>query len=791
MGKNHASYEIDKDIVGTPIVDEHVMVALYELMQLTGDEKGDLFRVTSGFRNEDDWTKDASSHKHASAIDIGSGKDSKKLMSFFFKDYTVPGGQSKKSFNSHNHTYELTEEGAAFLKKHNVRILDERGRPGAAHWHFDFYNPGFENVDPDRTYDFYEKGKKSKSSTEPGAFNVVVYGNKSKTYQDNGLKETDEYKEIVNILKPDAKDGGKYGTVYNMGEDSNFVKNILPNLGEPRFDENFKSPITEENQKLLRDQVDFFNTLENLQKAEYTLTENEKLELDNKIYDSTLMFNDFLLGKKTGNKDLDNSSYRGIYKNNDDDTNRAIYLNFMEKELGLDNLDSNNPEDLGRKRSILNYLFATTDGENFARRLEGNEGSVFPLGINETRLENMFEDSNYTQENIYQYLKTPKLGSVSLDFVKDSGLKINLGPDNIYDATYGGKDKQQILLEGRRYKSFKEVDVSSLLKQKNTALDKILREQNLIDSRYGLDLATDYANNILGLDLSPPTTVDNVDTNQGIEDDEEVDEVEIESNIIDETAEDLAKKTKNQTPDLSKNKTFYPPLKSLTDTPTVSEEDASLLNQANTAVTALKAGAGLLQLGKAMQDIPAGEFPEISQAYQGYAAKMKQLSQTGLTASEKTAIRQDLTDAYQAGIKNVLRASGGNRGLFLANAGVLNSNRVEGLLKMGALDAATQRDNLKQYGEVLKIQETFNQKSGILAEQMKYDEAKRKSDLYGTLGSTLIGSAISDIAYATEKGRTSKAEDIFAKLLGSSITSAEIARDAQDDKSFSINFKTD
>ena len=75
---------------------------------------------------------------------------------------------------------------------------------------------------------------------------------------------------------------------------------------------------------------------------------------------------------------------------------------------------------------------------------------------------------------------------------------------------------------------------------------------------------------------------------------------------------------------------------------------------------------------------------------------------------------------------------------------------------------------------------------------MKYDEAKRKPDLYGTLGSTLIGLAISDIAYATEKGRTSKAEDIFAKLLGSSIPSAEIARDAQDDKSFSYkSFKTD
>ena len=178
--------------------------------------------------------------------------------------------------------------------------------------------------------------------------------------------------------------------------------------------------------------------------------------------------------------------------------------------------------------------------------------------------------------------------------------------------------------------------------------------------------------------------------------------------------------TNKQIPDLlkNKNKTFYPPLKSLTDTPTASKEDASLLNQANTAVTALKAEQLKVQLGKAMQDIPAGEFPEISQAYQGYVAKMNQLSQTGLTASEKTAINNILTDAYQAGVKNVLRASGGNRGFSLGyNAGVLNANRVEGLLKMGALDAATQRDNLKQYGEVLKIQETFNQKSGILAEQ--------------------------------------------------------------------------
>ncbi len=94
MGKNHASYKVDKGIVGTPEVDEHVMVALYELMQLTGGNKGDLFRLTSGFRK--DSKKKASSHKHASAIDIGSGNDSKKLMSFFLKIILFQKGNQKK-----------------------------------------------------------------------------------------------------------------------------------------------------------------------------------------------------------------------------------------------------------------------------------------------------------------------------------------------------------------------------------------------------------------------------------------------------------------------------------------------------------------------------------------------------------------------------------------------------------------------------------------------------------------------------------------------------------------------
>lgn len=788
MGKNHASYDIDEGIVGTPIVDEHVMVALYELMEKTGGNKGDLFRLTSGFRKDSE--KIASSHTHASAIDIGSGNDSKKLMSFFFKDYTVPGGQSKRSFNAHNHTYELTEEGAAFLKRHNMRILDERGRPGSAHWHFDFYNPGFENVDPNRTYSFHEKGKKSISSTKPGAFNVVVYGNKTKTYQDNGLQETDRYKQIVKILEPDAMDGGKYGTIYNMGLDSNFVKTVLPSLGTEI--KNLEKPIVQKFEEKesdglklqqLKQKVELFN---NIRTANYQFNEEEQKDLKKQIFDHTKKFHKWLEGEIELPELKDNSPSRN------DNANRKLYLKYLQENIKIDadgngtiktlkELSNSNIGELGRKRGFINYLHVLTDGNEYAKSIT-DEG---PMRLRDSNLLNMMQDSYYTPRKMQEHLSIPVEGELD-----DINAENFLNDDIFKEFVSKSKDAEgrvRYFPSPRHYESVARQGINDGTEDyfMKYILNQYIRDNDLNDENYSNEKAPDVADNIIKeevvTEVSPETEI--IDEE---EEDEEIDEevIDNETEIKIEDTEDKEEKKEDGT------KTFYPPLKSLTDTPTVSKEDASLLNQANTAVTALKAGAGLLQLGRAMQDIPAGEFPEISQAYQGYAAKMKQLSQTGLTASEKTAIRQDLTDAYQAGIKNVLRASGGNRGLFLANAGVLNSNRVEGLLKMGALDAATQRDNLKQYGEVLKIQETFNQKSGILAEQMKYDESKRKSDLYGTLGSTLIGSAISDIAYATEKGRTNKAEDIFTKLLGSSITSAEIARDAQDDAAFSINLKT-
>ena len=49
---------------------------------------------------------------------------------------------------------------------------------------------------------------------------------------------------------------------------------------------------------------------------------------------------------------------------------------------------------------------------------------------------------------------------------------------------------------------------------------------------------------------------------------------------------------------------------------------------------------------------------------------MKQMSESGLTAEEKASAHADLSKAYNLGVKNVMRAAGGSRAAFLANAGV-------------------------------------------------------------------------------------------------------------------------
>ena len=161
-------------------------------------------------------------------------------------------------------------------------------------------------------------------------------------------------------------------------------------------------------------------------------------------------------------------------------------------------------------------------------------------------------------------------------------------------------------------------------------------------------------------------------------------------------------------------------------------------------------------MSKAMEDIPIKEGHQLDGAWKAYMAQMREMSASGLSAEERASAKQDLSTAYNLGVKNVMRAAGGSRAAFLANAGVLNANRVKGLLKLHATDAALQRENLQNYGKALTFQQQHGQRKGEIDQKMAYNEAKRKSDIHGTIGATLIGEALKTVSYGLEKRNNKK-----------------------------------
>ena len=165
------------------------------------------------------------------------------------------------------------------------------------------------------------------------------------------------------------------------------------------------------------------------------------------------------------------------------------------------------------------------------------------------------------------------------------------------------------------------------------------------------------------------------------------------------------------------------------------------------ALTALQAGVGLIGLGKALKDIPVEERPKLSADFKAFQRMSKEMATSGMDPKTKYAMRNELTNAYNFGIKNALRASGGSRATFLANAGVLNANRVEGLLKMGALDSQQRLKNVEHYGKVLNFAEEFTLKGKTVENKAKYDEAVRKSQVWGTVGSSILGKILGDMSY--------------------------------------------
>jgi hypothetical protein len=1185
MGKG---YQIGSSPQKTQL-DEHAMVALFDLMGQIGETEDYLFRLNSAYRTKH---KKASSHAHASAIDIRStSNEHRALLDFFFEDYEIAPNQGTKNFNAHDHVYTLTPHGKAFLEKHNMRILDERGRPGAPHFHIDFYNPGHENVDLDKTYKFHDAHKGFVSGG--GGFNSVSYGNAWKTYKDNGYQDTQEYKNILASIEPDkVEDPHGHGFVYNIGKDSTFYNDTIPNrkniwksvtnneapiINEPNenIENNQEIPTIDGRLSLknFRDKDSHgFKISELKQNVErldglawnvHEFSEEEQADLKKQIHTHTKKFHRWLEGE------IDLDVLKDDYRGTDDDDNRRLYLKYLQEHITIDadgygtmktlkELSNANVGEVSKKRGFVKYLHQLTDGEEYAENITDTQDAWW---WNESKLENLFEDSNWVPNLMMTNLEIPLEGRISKDvyenYMQDPNFKNYLFKhstppgagagwgDTIPDqySLYMGKTPTGVIITSagnvnaqkgkggyanimtQHHVARYNEDPNLLI---NTILNKYIRNNDLDDENYTNDKASDTANDIIAkedeeankryqeyvkvvnekeknittkskpkegtadpqeiynylttekglshihamgmlaniagestfkigaigdggtsgglfqhhnssnaepgegrfdrmkkhvgddwatdwkgqidytLDVEKDSGLlsyleqnfeteedatfhfmkhferpadqsrENSDeryqklvTNFGSSDDfkggsvvsTEVtetaqwenplsDKKDLVSRIsVSSTEEGLARILKDNeeitgrdgaitvkgiraegnkliveanvpilgdkdtdfghfemkngqyvfvpgegyemfqssdavtqedrdifdafifgvqndtrfangvldvvkggegsvtggqlydtldtapdgwSPEVTvsseeKAEGFYATGKDGTvywntvdpndpnkrivtafgseeeyfahrkangfkedwsntnavvegseyeslynDARTkkrneedgiISSEDAKDNNknnhdnnqdekfnqEADNAITMLKVAGGVAGMGLAMKTLPIGDAPELGANFKAYMNKLEHLAESGLSAEEMASAKNDLSEAYHIGAKNVLRASGGSRGTFLANMGMLNANRVNGLIKLSALDQTVKRQNLQQLGQGLKLQETMNNRSGEISRKMEYEEELRKSNIQGAIGSSLIGSALQDLAYAHSK----------------------------------------
>lgn len=210
----------------------------------------------------------------------------------------------------------------------------------------------------------------------------------------------------------------------------------------------------------------------------------------------------------------------------------------------------------------------------------------------------------------------------------------------------------------------------------------------------------------------------------------------------------------------------YGPKKPKTQEEVDAEQNAlrdKRMRQAESVLSGLKAAAGVMSLSQALRD-PDVETPEISPLVIEALNKQKQLAESGLTAAEKAAAMQNLDNAYAGAMKNVLRASGGQRGLFLANQGVVDANRIAGLNQLAAEDAKLHRENIKQYNSLASAVGTMQLNRDMNVEQMRQTTLNNNRQVLSGIGQNLLSDALSDVSYYLNPNRK-KTEALTDQML--------------------------
>lgn len=384
----------------------------------------------------------------------------------------------------------------------------------------------------------------------------------------------------------------------------------------------------------------------------------------------------------------------GELKGSDNEIKNIYYKELSEK-IGIVNIDTNDPNALGRARGFIEYA-TTISNEELGERVGGDQ---FIDSKIEDALENWSNNVNWNLEA----LGIPKKGQLTTNTPLFSGSVTASGTT----STAPNKLSPDVELENIAEKDSELV--KEMAKTGESAAEladrKLLEKQALENSLEG--------------EITDPL--------EG----QEVEDIEEEDNIEDLLAEGKAEeKTESK----------------------VSTDKQEQMRKAEKVLSGLKAAAGILSLSKALKD-PEIETPELSPLITEAVEKQRQLSKSGLSSEEKAAAMSNLDSAYAGAMKNVLRASGGQRGMFLAGQGIVNAQRIKGLNELAALDAAERRQNVQQYNALASTAGQMQLQRDMTVEQMKQATIQKNNEVLGGIGTSLVSDALSDVSWYLNPNR--------------------------------------
>ena len=155
---------------------------------------------------------------------------------------------------------------------------------------------------------------------------------------------------------------------------------------------------------------------------------------------------------------------------------------------------------------------------------------------------------------------------------------------------------------------------------------------------------------------------------------------------------------------------------------------------------------------------------EVSEGLRNYAAELAKRSKEGLPVEIEAALKNQLADAYQGGLENIVRASEGNSATVLGNLGSLEQAKSKGLVAVQVADYQAKEKAFRDYGAVIMEINQFEIDREIANHGILYNEAKTDQLAGKALATTGMSKLIEGIKYDKENGPGSP-NDMYRSLL--------------------------